>query len=280
MIISRWKGFEIDSSEGYYAFERDLNDRKQGREFVRKLIASPLLWNKVSFTLLPLKNFKEEVENYLLKKLTDNKIEKFRHEFPEELERDKAEYDFMDDIDDHLPSHILPEFISSPSAFLEIFEDSKNFLRLLSLNFCINPLENLPQDEYNKLQKWFLNQFKNEKQGKKRWTEYCEIDNTYFELYGNTELCNCPEPFDPFEGNFELYSESFTKKRCSFRFNAPAKDPSLMIYLLFQLTDSFFLKFRGNHYNFDETPDRIKKLKDGYDLNEDSIKLLKPKDKT
>lgn len=279
MIISRWKGFEIDSSEGYYAFERDFSDRELSREFVRKLTASPLLWNRVSFTFLPQKDFKQELETYLYTKLTENTIEKFRHEFPDELERDKITYDFNDDIDDHLPSHIQPEFVSSPSVFLDIFEDSKNFLSLLSLNFCINPLKNLPQDEYNKLQKWFLKQFKNENQGKKRWEVYCEVDKTSFELRGNTELCNCPELSDPFEANVELFSESFTKESSSLRFNAPAKDPSLMIYLLFQLIDSFFLQFRGNHYNFDQTPDKIKKMKTGYDLDEQSIHSLKPEDK-
>jgi len=279
MIISRWKGFEIDSSEGYYAFERDFSDKELGREFVRKLIASPLLWSKVSFTLLPQKDFKKELETYLHTKLKENSIEKFRHEFPDELKSDKNTYDFNDDIDDHLPSHIQPEFVSTPSFSLDIFEDSKNFLSLLSLNFCIGPLKNLPKDEYNKLQKWFLKQFKNEDQGKNRWSQYCDVEETDFELRGNTELCNCPELADPFEANVELFSESFTKKSSSLRFNAPAKDPSLMIYLLFQLTDSFFLQFRGNHYNFDETPDKIKKMKIGYNLDEDSIHSLKPEDK-
>jgi len=276
MIISRWNGFEIDSSEGYYAFERDLKEREIARDFLRKLVNSPLTWEKVSFTLLPFQNYKNEVENYLLKQLKNNKIEKFKHDFPDELEREKVNYDFKDYIDDHLPPHIMPEYICSRDSFLEIFEDSKNFLNLLSLNFCIKPLRKLPENEYKKLREWFLNQFNKKKRGKTIWEYLCEIDSKQFELSGVNYLNSCPEDSDPFEGNLEIYSEFFAKKSCSFRFNASAINPSLMIYLLFQVIDSFYLKFRGNHYMFDDSPDKIKQLKDGSYLSEEATKLIKP----
>ena len=51
MIISRWKGFEIDSFEEYYIFEEDLKKVEEGWEFLTAMLSSPLLWNKVAFEL-------------------------------------------------------------------------------------------------------------------------------------------------------------------------------------------------------------------------------------
>jgi len=271
MIISHWKGFEIDSSEGYYAFERDLEDSQEGWNFLRKILSSPLLWEKISFALIPFHNHQKEVKDFLAQKVGQAVIEKFEHEFPEEMEIERAEYDFTDEEDDHLPSHIPPEYISSVSILLEVLDEMKDLLKLISINFCIAPLESLPISEHKKLHEWFLHQFKNKRKGKQSWSFHNEIMETDFRLLGNTELNNCPEPVDPFEGNVELYSGEFY----SFRLNIPTIDPSLMIYLLTTTMNSFDLKFRGNHYGFDETPDRIKKLRDGYDLNEDSVECLK-----
>ena len=148
MIISRWQGFEIDSSEGYYAFERDLEDRQEGWIFLRKLLCSPLLWNKVSFTLMPLLNHQKEVRDFLAQKMEQGVIEKFEHEYPEDIEIERSEYDFTydedDEDDDHIPSHIPPGFICSCSQFLDIAGHLKERLDLISVNFCIAPLERLP----------------------------------------------------------------------------------------------------------------------------------------
>ena len=273
MIISRWKGFEIDSSEGYYAFERNLEDREEGWSFLRKLLSSPLIWNKVSFALNPSHNHQKEVKDFLVQKVEQGVIEKFEHEFPEEIETERSEYDFTDEEDDHIPSHIPPEFISSLSIFLDILNHLKDLLSLISINFCISPFESLPIGEYKNLHTWFMDQFKNKKKAARLWQFHSQIMEKDFTFQGNTELNNCPESVDPFEGNVELYSGDY----CNVRFNIPARDPSLMIYLLITIIDSFNLHFRGNHYTFDDTPDRIKKLKDGHNLSEESIETLRSK---
>jgi len=51
MIISRWKGFEIDSSEGYYVFNKNLHNKKEGWNFLSKLLKSPLLYKKIAFDI-------------------------------------------------------------------------------------------------------------------------------------------------------------------------------------------------------------------------------------
>lgn len=275
MIISRWNGFEIDSSEGYYVFEKESEDVKEGWDFLQKLLSSPLLWHEVSFTLIPIETHKKDVENYLSKKLEQGVIEKFEHEYEDEIEEERKEYDFTDEDEDegHLPSHIPPEFKTSILSFLDIFNHLKNLLSLISINFCIAPLKSLPKDEYKRLRSWFIRQFDNKEEGESRWRNYCRIKEKDFELLGNTELTNCPEPLDAFEGNFEFYS----KKYLSFRLNMPAMDPSLMIYLLLTLVRSFDLKFKGTHYTFDYTPDKLKSLRndDTFDYSPDKLKLLK-----
>ena len=51
MIISRWRGFEIDSSEGYFDVRENLNSEEQGLEILYQLLANPLLMNKIGFAL-------------------------------------------------------------------------------------------------------------------------------------------------------------------------------------------------------------------------------------
>ena len=274
MIISRWKGFEIDSSEGFYVFKRDLKNVEEGWDFLIKLLNSPLLWDKVSFTLIPIEAHKKDVENYLSKKLEQGVIEKFEHEFSVDIEREKKEYDFTDEDEEegHIPSHIEPEFKTSISSFLEIFNHLKNLLSLISVNFCIAPLESLPKEEYEKFRSWFIRQFYNKKRGNSRWEYYCGIEEEEFRLSGNTELINFQEDTDPFEGNFELYSKNYS----SFRFNVPGMDPSLMIYLLFTLVESFDLEFNGNHFTCEKAPDRLRTSRDGHhDYSADRLKKLK-----
>ena len=51
MIKSRWKGYEIDSSEGYYGFTSDVTDTEERWRLLNKVFASPLLWNKAAFNM-------------------------------------------------------------------------------------------------------------------------------------------------------------------------------------------------------------------------------------
>jgi hypothetical protein len=254
MIIFRWNGFEIDSSEGYYAFEKDIEVFEDGWDFLIKLLFSPLLWPTVSFTLIPLETRREKVEGYLKNKREQGLIEKFVHSYPDEAREEKEDYDFTDEIDSHLPSHIPPDYKSSISSFLDILNNLKYLVELISVNFSIVPLRSLSKEEYEKFRTWFVEQFNDKKKGSSRWTSYCRIEEKKFELLGNTELTNCWDDYEAFGGNFELN----TKKSLGFRLNIPAADPSLLVYLLSTIVDSYKLKFRGNHLTVDLSPDKLK----------------------
>ena len=274
MIISRWNGFEIDSSEGYYSFEKDIKNAEEAWNFLINLLFCPLIWPKISFNLIPIEIYKQDVETYLSEKLKLGAIEKFEHEQPEEVEEEKKEYDYHDEIDGHLPSHIYPDFKTSLSSFFDIINNLKNVVRMLSVNFCLAPFKDLPEDEYQKLQAWFLRQFKDKGEGKTRWQYYFRVEEKDFKLLGNTEDTSSFSPPDSFEGSFEFFLKGSI---FSYRLNIPAVDPSLMIYLLLMLLEDFDLKFRGTHYTFDHTPDKIQLLRepDMYDYPADKLKLLK-----
>ena len=65
MIISRWKGFEIDSSEAYYYFQNEIEEVEEGFDFMRRLLTSPLVWSKISFNLVPLEEHESKVTEFL-----------------------------------------------------------------------------------------------------------------------------------------------------------------------------------------------------------------------
>jgi hypothetical protein len=81
MIISRWKGFEIDSSEGYYAFEKNLETIEEAWGFLKDLLSSPLVWGQVSFTILPREDHKQYVEDFLKKKHRQEIINAFEYDY-------------------------------------------------------------------------------------------------------------------------------------------------------------------------------------------------------
>jgi len=43
MIISRWRGFEIDSSEGYYYFSPEVGSLDRAFEFLEAILRSRLI---------------------------------------------------------------------------------------------------------------------------------------------------------------------------------------------------------------------------------------------
>jgi len=265
MIISRWKGFEIDSSEGYYAFEKGLLAIEEAWEVLEKLLSSSLLWDQLSFTLLPQKKDKQFVEDFLNKKCHQGIIKKFEYEYDDEFEREEAleyknKYDYTEMEDDHLPSHIAPDYQTTVDLFPDIFHQLKTSLLLVSVNFCIKPLSHLLEVEYLKFHSWFLKQFRSKKKAESRWEIYCDVTEDEFELTGNSEADYTWEMPKAFEANFEGY----TGHPSSFRINIPSPDPSLLVYLVSTIIKDCEFVFRGNHRWMDYKPEKLQ-----LDKNED-----------
>ena len=262
MIISHWKGFEIDSSEGYYAFEKNLETIEEAWDFLERLLSSPLVWDQVSFTLLPREKFKQYVEDYLKKKIRQGIIREFEYE--DEFEKAEIlefrdDYDYTDMDDGHLPSHIDPDYQTMIPLFLDIFHHLKTFLLLISVNFCLKPLILLSEVESLKFHSWFLSQFKDKKEVRERWLKYSRVKEKKFELRGNCEADYAWENHLAFEGNFEAYSGNPP----SFRINLSAADPTLLVYLVSSLIDQFKFVLRGRPQLEDYKPDKLKLVKKG-----------------
>ena len=260
MIISHWKGFEIDSSEGYYAFEKNLETIEEAWDFLERLLSSPLVWDQVSFTLMPREKFKQYVEDYLKKKIRQGIIREFEYE--DEFEKAEIleirdDYDYTDMDDGHLPSHIDPDYQTMIPLFLDIFHHLKTFLLLISVNFCLKPLDNLSENESLKFHSWFLNQFKNKRKAENRWKLYYDVKEDEFELTGNSEADYTWENSKAFEANFEGYAGHPS----SFRINIPSPDPSLLVYLVSTIIKDCEFVFRGNHHWMDYAPEKLQQVK-------------------
>ena len=262
MIISTWKGYEIDSSEGYYAFENKIDTLEEGWNFLEKLLTSQLLWSRISFALVPGDKFKQQVEGYLQDKFDQGIIKKFEYE--DEIDEAEAkafqkDYDYTDMADGHLPSHIDPDYETTPAFFLYILQHLKKFLLLASVNFCVNPFSRLSEAELKKFHSWFLDQFRNKKKAENRWMQYSEIKENHFKLRGNCEADYSWDTPSAFEANFEMYSGHPP----SFRINVPAVDPSLVVYLVSTLIHEFEFVLRGRSQLMNEKPGKLKLRKRG-----------------
>jgi len=73
MIISRWRGFEIDSSEGYYYFSPEVGSLDRAFEFLEAILRSRLISPEVSFYIEPFSERRMEVYELL-----DGKFEKLK----------------------------------------------------------------------------------------------------------------------------------------------------------------------------------------------------------
>lgn len=268
MIISRWKGFEIDSSEGYYYFQNDMEYVNKGYDFMRRMLTSPLVWHQVTFTLVPLKDHEERVKelvgDYILKDL----VKKIEHGdwVTREIENGIERYDYHDMGDGHLPSHIDPMHEAGVPTFLEIVEKLKNDVKLISVNFCIKPLKSLSSEERNRFRSWYLNQFENIKEGKSEWRMYCK-QVTEDEIYPEGIIDDTSHwgPSYSFLGSFELYN----RPPYSYRYIVPGTDPSLTLYLLSELLERFAMRFGGCHgISCNNSPDNLKLYK-GFDPDDE-----------
>jgi len=232
MIISRWTGFEIDSSEGYFVFDKNLEGEKTGLDILDMLFSSPLIWNKVAFEISAPGGKTEHIYDHLADLCK------------------KGEIEDTEEMYDWCPYR----YACSTSKLMEIFKDFKYDWKSLYLNFSIAPLKSMPKKEQKKMSSWFIEQFKKRKEGKQRWKDYRSISEKDIKLAGNSEMTDEWSDHFALEGSFELNLE----KPYGFLFYISAGDPSLMIYLLSSLFDDFELSYEGDHgISIDLTPGNL-----------------------
>ncbi len=255
MIISRWRGFEIDSSEAYFYFQNEMAEVEEGYDFMRRLLTSPLVWSKISFNLVPLEEHEGKVTEFLQAKTEKGeiaKVEYYDHAINEVL-RGIEEYRYDDETDGHLPSHIDPLYETTAAAFLDILDEMKDYAGLISVNFSVAPLKSLPADEHEKFRSWYLDQFEDLEMGKKRWDGFCEVTEDDLAPDG---ICDHTDFYDrtfSFDGSFEIHN----KPPFSYRYIFPGHDPSLTFYVLSQLLEHFSISFGGCHgVSCDNSPDK------------------------
>jgi hypothetical protein len=226
MILSRWQGFEIDSSEGYYVFEKEMDHTEEGWLFLRKLLLSPLLWPKVAFEVEPLEKYR--------KSLTEKQAGLLRRKV---IERAEIQGPFS-----HV-GHPRPYAASLPS-FITFIEKARSEIASLSLNFCLAPLRSLRKGAYRKFREWYVARFNDARTGKKRWRKYLRVSSNDLRLRGNVSETDLWTDSFAFEARFDL------RLRRPFQYSlfVPASDPSLFVYLLTTLAEYYWLVFKGDHY--------------------------------
>jgi hypothetical protein len=236
MIISRWKGFEIDSSEGYYGFFKEATDAEECWRYLNKILSSPLLWNKAAFSF----GGKDELtENIIYSHLTDlanrGKIEKTENKY-----------------------QYCPYSYAASLQELKILIDRvQENLKQVSINFCVRPLDSLDADECARLKTWYLGQFSSRKEGESRWRDYQILKEEDLTLGGNPDYTDSFARNYPFEANlrFDLDAEN---KLSIFM---AAGDPSFIIYLISTIFPGYDLEYIGDHYiSIDFRPDKLKKM--------------------
>ncbi len=124
MIISRWKGFEIDSSEGYYGFTSDVSDGEERWRYLNKILTSLFLWDKVAFEINGKdKESEEEIYSYLSGLAKKGEIINTEKE-------NKFDYcPYM--------------YATSPLTLRIILDRFKEKVESVWINFCIRPLKSI-----------------------------------------------------------------------------------------------------------------------------------------
>jgi hypothetical protein len=231
MIIAGWRGFEVDSSEGYYVFDREMEHVDDGWRFLKRLLASPLVRKTVAFSLRPRRGGPGGVDGFLAELRRAGRI---RAEKPDE---------FSDPID-----------IAPASDFLALFREVRADLASASIHFALVPPERLERGARAELKKWFFLQFANGETARLRWSDYLRVEEKDIRLSGCTELTNGWTDAEGLEATFEINLES----PFGYRVLVPAVDPTLIVYLLRQITDRFRLVYEGEHgISIDLTPDHL-----------------------
>jgi hypothetical protein len=232
MIISRWRGFEIDSSEGYYGFCREMEHVDDGWNFMARLLGSPLVWIKVAFSLTAVRKKARELGARVEEFLEAGRIESAEDKYP----------------------YCQFAHAARIPVFLELIEPLRNLLRQVEVNFCLAPISRMPVEESENLRKWFRLQFQDERRAKERWQDYLRVREKHFMLRGNNRATDEWLDVYAFEGNFCLLQE----KPFSYAVYLSAGDPSLMIHFLETLTANVEIEYFGDHYiSINLTPDRL-----------------------
>ncbi|MCJ7682355.1 MAG: hypothetical protein MUP70_16630 [Candidatus Aminicenantes bacterium] len=235
MIISRWKGFEIDSSEGYYAFSSDATDIEERWSLLDKLLNSPLLWNKAAFDITGKnKESSEIIRSYL------SDLEK-----KGEVENTEKKY------------HYCPYvYAAPPLILLAVLNRFREQVESVWANFCIRPLDSMDRDVFSWLESWYLSQFTKKKEGQSRWRDYNKIEDRDLTLAGNQDYTDSWDPVYAFEASLQFYPN--TERGLSIYMCAG--DPSLIIYLISSIFRVYDLEYNGDHYiSIDRRPDRLRK---------------------
>ena len=240
MIISHWKGFEIDSSEGYYGFTSEVTDDEERWRCLNKILTSPLLWDKVAFEINGKdKESEEEIYSYL------SVLEKKRKIINTEKEN-KYEYcPYM--------------YAASPQALQIILDRFKEKIESVWINFCIRPLKSIEGDEYSRLKTWFIDNFTKKSEGKTKWGHYKAVDEKDLTLGGNQDYTDSWAFYYAFEASLRFY----TGDEKGLSIFMCAGDPSFIIYLISTVFLGYNLEFYGDHYvSIDRRPDKLQDLLD------------------
>jgi len=232
MIISRWRGFEIDSSEGYYVFDREMEHVEEGWDFMLRLLTSPLLWDKIAF-----------------------------HASPVERQGDKVNARIQAVLERGSPKESQPvsEYCQFPyaagkSTFLGLVKALRSSLAVIHINFCLAPFNVMPVEELARLKAWFFKQFSDRKEAIRRWKNYSQVRPDDFMLRGHSEMTDEWVENYAFEAYFQLRLTS----PFSYGMSVSAGDPSLMLYLLSTLTQRYDLQYVGDHHiSINLQPDRL-----------------------
>ena len=238
MIISRWRGFEIDSSEGYYSFTSDTDDVRENWRYLKKILKSPLIWNKAAFSLGGIdEKATEEIYGYLADMAAKG-----------EIESTKEMYKYC--------PYRYAGTLNTLQIILDRFQKKVEFVRI---NFCIRPLNSIEGDEYSRLKTWFLSQFSDQKEGKNRWIEYETVGAKDLTLGGNADYTDSFTFHYAFEASLQFYPTD--EKRLSLFLCAG--DPSFFIYLISTVFSGYDLEYYGDHWiTIDRRPDKLRDLLD------------------
>jgi hypothetical protein len=232
MIISSWRGFEIDSSEGYYSFDSGTKAADEGWDFMLRLLASPLVWDRIAFDLSPVEGGEDKVKNRL-RAVLDRGL-------PQE----------------HQPvsEYCQLRYVANVSTYLGLVKALKLSVALLQINFCLRPFGEMPVDELDKLKAWFFKQFSDKKEAQRRWRSYSQVRPNDFMLRGHSEMTDEWADTYAFEALFELKLTA----PASYGMSISAGDPSLVMYLLATLTPHYDLEYVGDHWiSINRQPDKL-----------------------
>lgn len=232
MIISRWRGFEIDSSEGFYYFDTETERADESWDFMRRLLASPLLWDKIAFEISAVEGEGAKVRDHIEAVL--------ERASPKEGQPVSEYCQFR--------------YAAGIPTFLGLAKALRSSISFISINFCLAPFAEMPVEELSKLKAWFFEQFSDRKEANRRWRDYSRVRKSDFMLRGHSTMTDEWMENYAFEALFELsLSPPF-----SHGMSISAGDPSLMLYLLATLTPRYDLHYGGDHYiSISLQPDKL-----------------------